>query len=106
MPRSAMTVVGSIMPTRTQLALRKAVLLPQHAQEVPLAAGDAVRRDAPLQQALERAVGVANEITQAAAERKIDGMAERGRAAVVGFPPRCHAVPLDRPALTRVVLVE
>jgi hypothetical protein len=33
-------------------------------------------------------------------------MAERGRAAVVGFPPRCHAVPLDRPALTRVVLVE
>ena len=62
---------------RAQFALRQPVLLPQHAQEIPLAAGDAVRRDAPLQQPLERAVGVAHQIAQAAAERKIDRMTAR-----------------------------
>src|SRR6476646_11048215 len=29
-------------------------------------------------------------------------MTKRGRVAVVGFPPRRHAVPLDRPALTEL----
>jgi hypothetical protein len=55
-----------------------------------------VWRDAPLQQALKRTVGIANQITQAAAERKIDGMAERSRIAVVGFPPHRHAVPFGQ----------
>ena len=71
MLRSAMTVVGSIVPTRVgELALRQPVLGPQHAQEIPLAARDAVGGDAPFQQPLERAVGVAHEKAGALGERK------------------------------------
>ena len=52
---------------RRQLPLRQPVRVPQHAQKIPLAARHAVRRDAPLQQPLKRAVCVAHQIAGSSA---------------------------------------
>jgi predicted phosphodiesterase len=48
---------------RRELALRKPVGDPQHAQKIPLAPRDAERPDAPLQEALKGAVRVAHQIS-------------------------------------------
>jgi hypothetical protein len=61
------------MPARAQLALREAVPDPEHAQKVPVAARHAEPGDAALEDALERAVGVANEITGAARRGQLRG---------------------------------
>jgi hypothetical protein len=73
MPRSAITVVGSIMPTRADNSrCDKSVGVPQHPQEIPLAARHAVGGDAPLQQPLKSAVRVAHQIAGGEPRRKLD----------------------------------
>ena len=62
---------------RRELALRKPVGDPQHAQKIPLAARDAEKRDAPLQQPLKRAVRVAHDIAGTRFRRELAGAAQR-----------------------------
>src|SRR5438270_3027761 len=54
-----------------ELALRETILVPQHAQEIPLAARDTMGCDAFLQQALECTMRIAHEIAAALRRGKI-----------------------------------
>src|SRR5262245_12142049 len=61
-----------------ELALREAILDPEHAQEVPLPTADAVSRNTLLKKLLKRAMGVAHQVA-GALERRIAAI--RGAAA-------------------------